>query len=141
MEMNENRPASGGRGLDPEELRALVRRIHEHSTKGKEPDVVPVEIPETCEETDVVAVDGSYTFLFCISNAWLGIVRACAMRYGCGPSGYELKDLRFSEEPVLVSRRAELMAGDEETLRLFRAAQPGSDDFEGRMINALRSRA
>jgi hypothetical protein len=130
---------SSGQGLKPEELMELVKRIHEHSLNGKELDVKPVEIPETGRETDIVAVDGSYTFLFCISNTWIGIVRACAMQYGCDDSGYKLKDIRFSEKPVIISRREELIAGDEETMKIFRSAQPGSDEFEGRMINGLRA--
>lgn len=130
-----------GSGLKPEELRELVKRIHDHSAKGQEPKVTPVEIPEMCRETDIVAVDGSYTFLFCISNAWIGIVRACAMHYGCDEGGYKLKDIRFREVPVLVSRREELMAGDEETMKIFRSAQPGSEEFEGRMINGLRAQS
>jgi hypothetical protein len=132
---------TSGPGLKPEELRELVKRIHEHSVNGKEPDVKPVEIPEMGRETDIVAVDGSYTFLFCISNAWIGIVRACAMQYGCDDSGYKLKEIRFRENPVIISRREELMAGDEETMKIFRSAQPGSDEFEGRMINGLRAQS
>lgn len=52
---------------------------------------------------DMVAIDGSYTFLLNISSMWLGIVRAGALRYSCKDNGFQLVGSESVDTPITIS--------------------------------------
>ncbi|MCK5548463.1 MAG: DNA double-strand break repair nuclease NurA [Thermoplasmata archaeon] len=125
--------------LKPEELRDLVKRIHRYSVSAPDVEVDVKEFGEVEGPKQMIAVDGSYTFLFCISNAWLGIVRACALHYENSDSEYKLVKARLKEEPVLISRNEELLKENDALHRIFLGMNANTEDFERKMINGYRA--
>jgi hypothetical protein len=52
---------------------------------------------------ELVAIDGSYSFLFNISSIWLAVVRVGALTYTFEDGKYILKDNEVVEKAILVS--------------------------------------
>ena len=91
------------------------------------------------EIIDIVAIDGSYSFILNLSSMWLAVVRVGALHYRFSEDkGYQLLDSWAKERPVLVSTKREIMAkmgdmGD----KLFDATRYASEQHR-EMVNQLR---
>lgn len=91
------------------------------------------------EIMDLVAIDGSYSFIINLSSMWLAVVRVGAMHYRFSEdNGYELMDSMAVERPVLVSKRPDIMAqmGDMYK-KLYEATQYASEQHR-EMVNQVR---
>ena len=62
------------------------------------------------EVMDLVAIDGSYSFVLNLSSMWLAIIRVGALHYRFSEDGgYKLMDSFAREKPVLVSTKKDIM--------------------------------
>lgn len=98
-------------------------------------------IPFNCskEIMDIVAVDGSYSFLLNLSSMWLAVIRVGALHYKYSKEkGYELVDSKAEERTVMVSTKKEIMTkmGDLQST-LFNATRYASEQHR-EMVNQLR---
>lgn len=91
------------------------------------------------EIKDIIAIDGSYSFLLNLSSMWLAVIRVGAMHYKYSEEkGYELVDLKASEKPHMVSTNKDIMTkmGDLQST-LFAATRYASEQHR-EMVNQLR---
>ena len=91
------------------------------------------------EPREMVAIDGSYTFLLNVSNIWLGVVRVGALRYRLSNgSGFELLEADVIERPELVtlSRETAEQLGPRH-LRIFNRAVKFSSEPQREMLSQL----
>lgn len=88
---------------------------------------------------DLVAIDGSYSFILNLSSMWLAVIRVGAMHYRFSEDlGYELVDSQVVEKPVLVSTKKEIMAKmGEFSEKLFMATRYASEQHR-EMVNQIR---
>ena len=124
-----------------EELRKELKLMLDYrnsSRKTERVEVIPFEPTE--KPWEMVAVDGSYTFLLSLSNMWLALVRAGALTYSCSGNGYHVLNCSFKEKPIMVSTRQEVMmrrGGFTKDLYLY---TKGSKEQHREMVNEFRKR-
>jgi hypothetical protein len=107
---------------------------------GKEETCIDVKTFTPSDDImDLVAIDGSYSFVINLSSMWLAVVRVGAMQYRFSEErGYELIDSRAKERPVLVSTRRDIMEGmGNMHERLYQASQYASEQHR-EMVNQFR---
>ena len=80
---------------------------------------------------NLIAIDGSATFIFNVSTLWLGIIRVCALEYEF-ENGYYLRDRREEEYVEIISTHKALNDIQDKLLRNFPFATPNF------IINELR---
>lgn len=79
-------------------------------TEDGEPFAEVKSIEPSIEVKDLIAIDGSYSFILNLSSMWLAIVRVGALHYRFSEEkGYQLIDHKVRESPVLVSTKKEIM--------------------------------
>lgn len=87
---------------------------------------------------EMVAVDGSYSFLLNISSMWLAIVRVGGLGYTFRDGGYRLVDSEKLEAPILVSTERRVVERQSDLhLQLFEATRL-SGDRPRAMMNEFR---
>src|SRR3989304_9661242 len=64
----------------------LMVQFRDAKTKPEALDIRPIHAAET--PADLVAVDGSYTFLYNLGSMWLAVARAAAIPYTLGEDGF-----------------------------------------------------
>jgi hypothetical protein len=96
-------------------------------------------IESSSEIRDLIAIDGSYSFILNLSSIWLAIVRVGALHYRYSEDkGYELIDHKVGENPVLVSTKKEVMENlGEMHGKLFEATRYASEQHR-EMVNQFR---
>jgi hypothetical protein len=120
-----------------EELRAELRRILEYQRGDEEePDVHPASFRVAEKPRDLIAVDGSYTFLWNVSSTWLAIIRVGALHYRHA-NGYHVKSLDKLERTVLVSTSESFRREDELDATIFHSTR-GSKEQHREMVNEYR---
>lgn len=88
---------------------------------------------------DLVAIDGSYSFILNLSSMWLAIVRVGAMHYRFSDErGYELVDSKAVEKPHLVSTKSDIMTQMGEMYGKLYAATRYASEPHREMVNQLR---
>jgi hypothetical protein len=97
--------------------------------------------PFSCSEDimDIIAIDGSYSFLLNLSSMWLAVIRVGALHYRYSEGkGYELVSSQASEKPHMVSTNKDIMTkmGDLQST-LFSATKYASEQHR-EMVNQLR---
>lgn len=88
---------------------------------------------------DMVAIDGSYSFVLNLSSMWLAVIRVGALHYRFSEEeGYELLDSKVKEIPVLVSTKKDVMTkmGDMQS-KLYEATRYASEQHR-EMVNQIR---
>lgn len=130
------------RELLDQELTFIAKNLRkEDEAKGAELEVSDFQEPS--EHREMVAIDGSYSFLLNISNIWLGVVRVGAMHYRYEEdAGFRLLGAEVIERPELVTlsrETAELMG--ERHVRLYDRAVGTSSEPHREMLNQLRKMA
>ncbi|MEE9151278.1 MAG: DNA double-strand break repair nuclease NurA [Thermoplasmata archaeon] len=88
---------------------------------------------------DLVAIDGSYSFILNLSSMWLAVIRVGALHYRFSEErGYELIDSKATEKPILVSTKKEIMTKMGDIYgKLFEATRYASEQHR-EMVNQLR---
>jgi hypothetical protein len=113
------------------------RRIADEKEVAKNIRITPFSSSD--EVKDLIAIDGSYSFLLNLSSMWLAVIRVGALHYRYSEeNGYELVNSYAQEKPVMVSTKKEIMAnmGDLEKT-LFSATRYASEQHR-EMVNQLR---
>ncbi|UCD91646.1 MAG: DNA double-strand break repair nuclease NurA [Methanobacteriota archaeon] len=87
---------------------------------------------------DMVAIDGSYTFLLNVSSMWLGIVRAGALRYSFKDKGYQLVDSKSIDVPITISTWKSIVETQSERHRIIYKTKEGSTNVHKEMMNEFR---
>ena len=108
-------------------------------SQGKEPCIDVKTFKPSDEVMDLVAIDGSYSFILNLSSMWLAVVRVGAMHYRFSEGkGYELVDSKAIERPHLVSTKSDIMTqmGDMYG-KLYSATRYASEPHR-EMVNQLR---
>jgi hypothetical protein len=91
------------------------------------------------EVMDLVAIDGSYSFIFNLSSMWLAVIRVGALQYRYSEEkGYELVDSKSSERPVLVSTKKDVMSKMGELGSTLYNATKFASEQHREMVNQLR---
>jgi hypothetical protein len=107
--------------------------------KGVEKTIQITPFSWSIEIMDIIAIDGSYSFLLNLSSMWLAVIRVGALHYRYSEEkGYELVGSKASEKPHMVSTRKEIMTkmGDLQST-LFTATKYASEQHR-EMVNQLR---
>ncbi len=88
---------------------------------------------------DLIAIDGSYSFILNLSSMWLAVIRVGALHYKFSEEkGYELVDSKVWERPVMVSTKKEVMAKMGKTHNhLFDTTKYASEQHR-EMVNQFR---
>src|SRR3972149_6333466 len=96
-------------------------------------DVQPAETP-----LDLVAVDGSYSFLLNLGSMWLAIARAAASPFVLTGAGFHPRAPTIVDKAIMVSTWEDIVAKqDEFHQRLFEATR-GSSEQHKEMVNEFR---
>ena len=122
-----------------EELRTEIARMVGYRDVRTEPptieirDVQPAETP-----LDLVAVDGSYSFLLNLGSMWLAIARAAAIPFVLTERGFHPRAPTIVDKAIMVSTWEDIVAKqDEFHQRLFEATR-GSSEQHKEMVNEFR---
>ncbi|TLZ67163.1 MAG: hypothetical protein E6K12_04045, partial [Methanobacteriota archaeon] len=91
------------------ELELLVKH---HRDVPLPPEEVPDFRTFVCadESKDMIAVDGSYSFLLNLSSWWLALISVGLLRYAFDGHGFRRKDWRLVQRMVGVSTFEEFVA-------------------------------
>ncbi len=108
-----------------------------HNGETREPtldfrDFEPKEAPR-----DMVAVDGSYSFLWNASSTWLATVKVGALHFTHTSKGYHITSLEKFERAVLVSTSEDFPQTDELYTSIFQLTR-GSKEQHREMVNEYR---
>lgn len=108
-------------------------------TAEQEPCIDIKTFSPSDEVTDLIAIDGSYSFILNLSSMWLAVIRVGALHYRFSEEkGYKVIDSRAKEKPVLVSTKREIMAKMGDIYgKLFEATRYASEQNR-EMVNQLR---
>ncbi len=117
-----------------EDLREGLSRVLEYSQRvDSEPptEVVPFQAAEN--QRDLVAVDGSYSFLWNSSSLWLAVIKVGALLY----RGGRVQGIEKLEKPVVISTREGFVAEDDLQATIFRLTR-GAKEQHREIVNELR---
>ncbi|UCE36504.1 MAG: DNA double-strand break repair nuclease NurA [Thermoplasmata archaeon] len=91
------------------------------------------------EIMDLVAIDGSYSFLLNLSSMWLAVIRVGALHYRYSKDkGYELVDSIAKERTALVSTKKDVMEKMGDTHGKLHEATGYASEQHREMVNQLR---
>ncbi len=121
-----------------EELRHELRRLLEyHNGDVEEPPLILTEFTAAEEPREMVAVDGSYSFLWNVSSTWLATVKVGALRFKHTPDGYHIDSLDKFEKAILISTSDGFPHEDELYGSIYRLTR-GSQEQQREMVNEYR---
>jgi len=88
---------------------------------------------------DMVAVDGSYSFLLNLSSWWLALVTVGLLRYSFDGAAFRRRDWRLAQRMVGVSTYADFVAKQDDLHRaLFEFTRGAREDQPRAMVNEYR---
>lgn len=96
-------------------------------------EIRPAEAP-----LDLVAVDGSYTFLWNLGSMWLAVARAAAIPYVCTGTSFHKRAPEIVDRAIMVSTWEEVVDRQGEFYRRLFDATRGSGDQHREMVNEFR---
>ncbi len=114
--------------------RALGLRV----PRDPRPPVVLQDIRAAGEPMPMVAVDGSYSFLWSTSDIWVALVRVATITYSVRDGGFHKADLSFMDRAITVTTNADLLDQQDDLLRSLHAATEGSKEQHKDMVNEFR---
>lgn len=123
-----------------EELRAEFKRalgIRGMKEPAEEP-VAPQDISPATDPRPMVAIDGSYSFLWSMSDIWLAAVRVAVLEYQSDGGGFHKADLQFHDRAITVSTNADTVAQMDDLHRALYEATEGSKEQHKDMVNEFR---
>ncbi len=117
-----------------EDLRSGLGQILEYSQRTDfEPPTQVTSFQAGEERRDLVAVDGSYSFLWNSSSLWLAVVKVGALLYRDG----RIQSIEKFEKPVVISTREGFSAEDDLQAKVFRLTR-GAKEQHREIVNELR---
>lgn len=123
-----------------EELRERMREVALYRNMGVEilRNGEIVDFSPSKDVREMVAVDGSYSFLLNMSSMWLAVVRTGALAYLFRDGGYRLIDNRRLEVPILVSTERSVVEKQSDLHRQLFEATRLSGDHPKAMMSEFR---
>ncbi len=88
------------------------------------------------ETKDIVAIDGSYSFMLCFSDIWLAVVRACALHYKI-EDGFVLKGKRCIDKPIIIAVEKNIIKEIPEKYRILQSGKKDKNDIANECIRTL----
>lgn len=116
----------------------MQRALGLRSPREPRPPVTLQGITPVGEPMAMVAVDGSYAFLWSTSDIWVALVRVATITYRVRDGGFHKADLRFVDRAITVTTNAELLEQQDDLLRSLHAATEGSKEQHRDMVNEFR---
>ena len=126
-----------------DEMRDVLKKVcgyQKADTASEEPELSPIRDCGNSEAAPFVGIDGSYSFFFSISGAWVGVVRVCALKYEMSSGGYRQSKQWIKEEPVIVSANPDIVKEQDEVMQSIAGISSGSSDRHVEIINRVRTR-
>jgi hypothetical protein len=123
------------------ELRAELQRMIAWRDRPKvqsEIDVVPFSAAP--EPRDLIAVDGSYAFLWNVGSMWLALVRAGFLRYRLTRGVFRKVGMDKLDRPIMVSTWEDVVAGQSDLHRELYEATRNARERHKEMVNEFRKR-
>ena len=122
-----------------EELRTELQHMVQYRDVRAEPVTLDVrEIRAADTPLDLVAVDGSYTFLWNLGSMWLAVARAAAIPYTCTERGFHPQPPVIIDRAIMVSTWEDIVAKQDELHRSLFEATRGASDQHKEMVNEFR---
>ena len=87
---------------------------------------------------DLVAVDGSYAFLYNMGSMWLAVARAAAIPYSLTDKGFHPRPPHIVDRAILVSTWEDIVVRQDEFHQKLFEATRGSQDQAKEMVNEFR---
>ena len=114
----------------------LMARYRDISTESTALDIRPIRPAEP--PADLVAVDGSYSFLYNLGSMWLAVARAAAIPYSLGEDGFHPRPPVIVDRAIVVSVWEDIVETQDDLHRkLFEATQHREDQHK-EMVNEFR---
>ncbi len=88
----------------------------------------------------MVAIDGSFSFLWSMSDLWVAAVRVAALEYRTDGEGFHKVDLQFHDRALSVSTNGQTVARMDDLHRDLYMATEGSKEQHKDMVNEFRRR-
>lgn len=108
---------------------------HDDTTEPPQIEPVPFAVAES--PRDLIAVDGSYSFLWNASSVWLATVKVGALHYRHTPRGYHAESLDKFERALLLSTEEAFPPEDELYKAIFNFTR-GAPEQHREMVNEYR---
>ena len=93
---------------------------------------------ENAEPMDMIAVDGSYSFLLNMSSWWLAMISVALLRYKFSNSQFSKKDWRMVQRVVGISTHKEFVQTKDEFYRALYDLTKGSKEQHKEIVNEWR---
>ncbi len=93
---------------------------------------------ESAEPMDMIAVDGSYSFLLNMSSWWLAMISVALLRYKFSNSQFSKKDWRMVQRVVGISTHEEFVKTKDEFYRALYDLTKGSKEQHKEIVNEWR---
>ena len=122
--------------MKTELAKALQAHVEVPIPADKVPEFHPFEPAEGAR--DLVAVDGSYSFLLNISSWWLALVSVALLRYRFDGEAYHREDWRLVQRAAGVSTWKEYVETQDERLRALYEFTRNASEPHREMVNELR---
>lgn len=87
---------------------------------------------------DLVAVDGSYTFLYNLGSMWLAVARAAAIPYTLGTDGFHPRPPLIVDRAIVVSVWEDIVQRQSDLHRTLFEATRNREDQHKEMVNEFR---
>ncbi len=124
---------------------SLVEDLQDHirtmlAYRRTAPEVAVETVPIRAHEAprDLVAVDGSYSFLWSVSSMWLAVVRVGYLRYRLADGAFRKVGFERVDSSILVSTKEDLVAEQDELHRMLFDATRHSSNQHADMVNEYR---
>ncbi len=121
-----------------DELQAGIRSMMAYRSAAKPVDIDTVPFEVASEPRDLVAVDGSYTFLWSVSSMWLAMVRVGYLRYRLRDGAFRKVGFERIDRSIMVSTREEVVAEQDALHRMLFEATRHSQNRPADMVNEYR---
>jgi hypothetical protein len=122
-----------------EELRTeLERMVRYRDVKADPPTIEVHDVRAADPPLDLIAIDGSYTFLLNLGSMWLAVARAAAIPFALTESGFHPRPPTVVDRAILVSTWQDIVLQQDAFHQQLFEATRGSADHHKEMVNEFR---
>lgn len=125
--------------LEGLEVLGKYKRLGEEVARGRLEEVSKVVKPfQYSEDTrDLVAIDGSHTFVLHLAGLWLALIRVGALHYEFR-RGYKMKELYSEESTVVISAHEEFIKSQDKLYKAIMERGGRRGDVHTYMVGEFR---
>jgi hypothetical protein len=121
-----------------EDLQDEIRTMMAYRSAGRRVQIETAAFEASPEPRDMVAVDGSYTFLWNVSSMWLAVVRVGYLRYRLRDGVFRKVGFERIDRSIMVSTREEVVQKQDELHQMLFEATRHSSKQHADMVNEYR---